>query len=52
MPHDKSPRNNGLTKDFFKTFKFEVKKKHFYLVFHSLLIKENSTPHKEKNLLN
>ena len=52
MPNDKSPGNDGLTKEFFETFWSEVKKKHFYLVYHTLLIKESSAPHKDKQLLN
>ena len=52
MPNDKSPENDSLTKEFFETFWSEVKTKHFYLAYHSLSIKENSAPHKEKQLLN
>ena len=29
MPNDKSPGNDGLTKEFFETFWSEIKKKHF-----------------------
>ena len=52
MPHDKSPGNNGLTKEFFETFWPEVKKNHFYHVLYTLLVKRNSAPHKDKQLLN
>ena len=52
MPNDKSPGNDGLTKESFKTFWSEVKKKNFYLVFHALLTKGNSAPYKDKQLLN
>ena len=52
MPNDKSTGNDGLTKEFFETFWSEVKKKHFYYVFYTLLIKKNFAPHKEKQLLN
>ena len=45
MPNDKSPGNDGLTKEFFE-------KTHFYYVFYTLLIKKNSAPHKDKQLLN
>ena len=48
MPNDKSPGNDGLTKGFFETFWLEV----FYLVFYTLLVKRNSAPHKDKQLLN
>ena len=51
MSNDKSPRNDGLTKEFFETFWSKVKKKN-YLAFHTLLIKGNSAPHKDKQLLN
>ena len=51
MPNDKSPENDGLSKEFFKTFWSELKK-HFHLAYHTLLIKENSAPHKDKQLLN
>ena len=51
MPNDKSPGNDGLTKEFFKTFWSEVKK-HFYHVFYTLLVKRNSEPHRDKQLLN
>ena len=53
MPNDKPSGNDGLTYEFFETFWSEVKKtKHFYLAYHTLLIKENSEPHKDKQLLN
>ena len=52
MPNDKSPGNDGLTKEFFQTFWSEVKKEKFYLAFHTFLIKGNSAPHKDKQLLN
>ena len=52
MPNDKSPGNDGLTKESFETFWSEVKKKNFYLVFHALLTKGNSAPYKDKQLLN
>ena len=51
MPNDKSPGNDGLTKEYFEIFWSDVKK-HFYLAFHILLIKRNSAPHKDKQLLN
>ena len=50
MPNDKYPRNDGLTKEFCETFWSEVKKKHFYHVFYTLLVKKNSVPHKDKQL--
>ena len=50
MPDDKFPGNDGITKEFFETFWSEVKK-HFCLAYHTLLIKENSAPHKDKQLL-
>ena len=50
MPNDKSPGNYGLTKEFFETFWSEVKK-HYYLAYHTLLIKEKSAPHKGRQLL-
>ena len=50
MPNDKSPGNDGLTKEFFETFWSEVKKKHFYHVFCTLFVKKNSVPHKDKQL--
>ena len=50
MPNDKSPGNDGLMKEFFGTFWSEVKK-NFSLAFHTLLIKGNSAPHKDKQLL-
>ena len=50
MPNDKSPVNDGLTKEFFETFWSEVNI--FFLVFHTLLIKGNSKRHKDKLLLN
>ena len=52
MPNDKSAGNDGLTKEFFETFWSEVKKSHFYHVFYTLLVKTNSAPHKDKQLLN
>ena len=52
MTNDKSPVNDGLTKEFFETFWLEAKKTRFYLTFHTLLIKGNSAPHKDKQLLN
>ena len=52
MPNDKSPGNDGLTKEFFETFWSEVKTKHFYLAYHTLSVKDNSAPHKDKQLLN
>ena len=52
MPSDKSPGNDGLTKELFETFWSEIKSKHFYLAFRTLLIKGNSGPHKDKQLLN
>ena len=48
MPNVKSPGNDGLTKEFFGIFWSEVKKKHFYHVFSTLLVKKNSVPHKDK----
>ena len=48
MTNDKSPVNDGPTKEFFETFWFEVKK-HFYLVLNTLLIKGNSAPNKDKH---
>ena len=51
MPNYKSPGNDGLTKEFFETFWSEVKK-HFCHVFYTLLVKRNSVPHKDKQLLN
>ena len=48
IPNDKSPGNDGLAKEFFETFWSEEKKKHFYLVYHTPLKKENSAPHKGK----
>ena len=50
MPNDKSPGNDGLTKEFFETFWSEVKKN--YLAYNTPLKKENSVPHKDKQLLN
>ena len=50
MPNDKSPVNDGLTKEFFETFWSEVNI--FFLVFHTLLIKGNPKRHKDKLLLN
>ena len=35
MPHDKSPENDGLTKEFFKTFWSEVKKTILSCTLHS-----------------
>ena len=52
MPNGKSPGNDDLTKEFFETLWSEIKKKTFYLAFHTLLIKGNSAPHKDKQLLN
>ena len=51
MTNDKSPVNDGPTKEFFETFWFEVKK-HFYLVFNTMSIKGNSAPNKDKQLSN
>ena len=51
MTNDKSPVNDGPTKEFFETFSFEVKK-HFYLVFNTLSRKGNSAPNKDKQLSN
>ena len=51
MPSDKSPVNDGLTKNAFETFWSEVKK-HFYLACHTPLKKEHSAPHKDQQLLN
>ena len=51
MPNDKYPGHDGLTKEFFETFWSEVKKKN-YLACHTPLKKENSAPHKDKQLLN
>ena len=42
------PEMMALTKGFFETFWLEV----FYLVFYTLLVKRNSAPHKDKQLLN
>ena len=50
MPNDKSPVNDGLTKEFLEIFWSEVNI--FFLVFHTLLIKGNSKRHKDKLLLN
>ena len=50
MPNDKSPGNDGLTKEFFETFWSEVKRN--YLAYNTPLKKENSAPHKDKQLLN
>ena len=33
MPNDKSPENDDLTKEFFKTFWSEVKKNNFIMYF-------------------
>ena len=41
MPNDKSRGNDGLDK-----------KNYFYLEFYTLLVKRNSAPHKDKQLLN
>ena len=51
MPCDKSPGNDGLTKEFFETFWSEVKKT-IFIMFYTLLIKKNFVPHKDKQLLN
>ena len=51
MPNDKSPGNDGLTKEYFETFWSEVKKNIFIMCF-TLLVKKNSAPHKDKQLLN
>ena len=52
MPNDKCPGNDGLTKEFFETFWSEVKQKTKKLAYHTPLKKENSAPHKDKQLLN
>ena len=51
MVNDKSLGNNGLTKELFETFWSEVKN-HLYYVLYTLLVKRNSTPHNNKQLLN
>ena len=50
MPNNKSSGNDGLTKEFFKTFWSEVKKTHFYHVLYTLLTKKTYVPHKHKQL--
>ena len=51
MPNDKSPGNDGLTNKFFETFWSELKQIFLSCVLHSL-VKRNSAPHKDKQLLN
>ena len=51
MPNDKSSGNDDPTKEFFETFWSEVKKPFLSCVLHSFH-KRNSTPHKDKLLLN
>ena len=50
--NDKSPGNDDLTKEFFERYWSEVKKNYFYHVFYIPLVKRNSAPHKDKQLLN
>ena len=47
MPNDKSPGNNGLTKEFFEKLWYEVKKTFLYCFSHSF-DKEKIAPHKDK----
>ena len=47
MPNDESPENDGLTKEFFETFRSEFKKPFLSIILHSF-VKEKSEHHKDK----